>query len=241
MAIRVGEHSHGVVVEGVDWPGGVASGAAPRAWSVRARRVICAMPLHVAARIMDLRRYGFDPARHLTPHAPWLVSSFHLRGFPDEAAGVPLAWDNVVHGGRGLGYVVATHQWIRQARPAETVFTAYCPLDDTAYRGGAAAERPGDIRRWLATATPAELMALATTDLRAVYGRDFWRHADAVEITARGHAMATPTPGFLSNAGIAALREADGRMLFAHADLSGLSVFEEAAWWGTRAALRVVG
>lgn len=241
MAIRVGEHSHGVVVEGVDWPGGLASGAAPRAWRVRARRVICAMPLHVAARIMDLRRYGFDPARHLTPHAPWLVSSFHLRGFPDEAAGVPLAWDNVVHGGRGLGYVVATHQWIRQARPAETVFTAYCPLDDTAYRGGAAAERPGDIRRWLATATPAELMALATTDLRAVYGRDFWRHADAVEITARGHAMATPTPGFLSNAGIAALREADGRVLFAHADLSGLSVFEEAAWWGTRAALRVVG
>jgi hypothetical protein len=42
---------------------------------------------------------------------------------------VPLAWDNVVHGSRGLGYVVATHQWIRQARPAHTAFTAYCPLD----------------------------------------------------------------------------------------------------------------
>jgi hypothetical protein len=84
-------------------------------------------------------------------------------------------------------------------------------------------------------------MDLAVSDLRAVYGREFWRHADAVEITARGHAMATPVPGFLGNAGIRALRETDGRILFAHADLSGLSVFEEAAWWGTRAALRIVG
>jgi hypothetical protein len=46
-------------------------------------------------------------------------------------------------------------------------------------------------------------MDLAVSDLRAVYGREFWRHADAVEITARGHAMATPVPGFLGNAGIA--------------------------------------
>ena len=28
----------------------------------------------------------------------------------------------------------------------------------------------------------------------------------------------------------------DGRLLFAHADLSGYSVFEEASWWGERAA-----
>jgi hypothetical protein len=33
-----------------------------------------------------------------------------------------------------------------------------------------------------------------------------------------------------------ALREHDGAILFAHADLSGFSVFEEAAWWGDRAA-----
>jgi hypothetical protein len=33
----------------------------------------------------------------------------------------------------------------------------------------------------------------------------------------------------------------DGKLLFAHADLSGFSVFEEASWWGYRAALRVLG
>ncbi|MEK7321355.1 MAG: NAD(P)-binding protein [Pseudomonadota bacterium] len=237
MAVRIDETSDGVSVLCAHWPDGVTR--PPALFRIRARRVICAMPLHVAAHVLPLKPLGFDPAQHLQYHAPWLVSSFHLRGFPQEAAGVPLAWDNVVHGSRGLGYVVATHQWIRQARPAHTAFTAYCPLD--AESGAPAGGSPDAVRRWLADADPAALMDLAVSDLRAVYGREFWRHADAVEITARGHAMATPVPGFLGNAGIRALRETDGRILFAHADLSGLSVFEEAAWWGTRAALRIVG
>ena len=41
--------------------------------------------------------------------------------------------------------------------------------------------------------------------------------------------------------GLAALREVDGPVLFAHADLSGYSVFEEAAWWGVVAAGRILG
>nr|WP_315592997.1 FAD-dependent oxidoreductase [uncultured Cupriavidus sp.] len=237
MALRIEPDAKGVSVSCVEWPDGM--GRAPRLSRIRARRVICAMPLHVAAHLMPLGPLGFDPASHLQQHAPWLVSTFHLRGYPQETAGVPLAWDNVVHGSRGLGYVVATHQWIRQARPSHTAFTAYCPLDAAAQVPGGGG--PDAIRRWLVDASPAELMELAVTDLRAVYGREFWRHADAVEITARGHAMATPVPGFLSNPGIAALRAADGPVLFAHADLSGLSVFEEAAWWGTRTALRIVG
>jgi hypothetical protein len=53
--------------------------------------------------------------------------------------------------------------------------------------------------------------------------------------------MAAPLPGFRTNAGMHALREADGPVLFAHADLSGFSVFEEAAWWGIRAAQKAMG
>ncbi|MGO4333165.1 FAD-dependent oxidoreductase [Cupriavidus sp. 2TAF22] len=239
MAVQVREQGREVEVLCARWPGGGAAGA-PRLYRIRARRVICAMPLHVATHVAQLGAFGFDPARHLPPSAPWLVSSFRLRGFPPEQPGVPLAWDNVVHGGRGLGYVVSTHQLIRQAMPAATVFTAYCPLDPAASTG-TAPRAPADVRGWLAGASPAELMDYATADLHAVYGRAFWRHADAVEITVRGHAMASPRTGFLSNAGSAALRAADGRILFAHADLSGLSVFEEAAWWGTRAAQKILG
>ena len=60
------------------------------------------------------------------------------------------------------------------------------------------------------------------------------------ERTSCRSAMATPRPGYLSNRGLQALRVADGRILFAHADLSGYSVFEEAAWWGYEAARRLL-
>jgi hypothetical protein len=49
---------------------------------IHARRAICAMPLHVAARVSCRRSAnGFDPARHLPPQAPWLVANFLLDGF----------------------------------------------------------------------------------------------------------------------------------------------------------------
>jgi hypothetical protein len=51
--------------------------------------------------------------------------------------------------------------------------------------------------------------------------------------------MAVPEPGFLSAGGRIALRESQGPLYFAHSDLSGLSVFEEAAWWGYRAAEKI--
>ena len=56
----------------------------------------------------------------------------------------------------------------------------------------------------------------------------------------RGHAMASPAPGTLANQGLRNLRDNDAPILYAHADLSGYSVFEEAAWWGWRAAERVL-
>ena len=201
---------------------------------IRARRTICAMPLHVAARVVgNIRDYGFDPAAHLPPQAPWLVASLLLEGFPPEPADAPLAWDNVIAGSRGLGWVVSTHQLIRAARPAHTVFTAYRALAD---------QTPQDARAWLATASAAELYELAADELRSRYGPlEMWRRTRAVEITLRGHGMAVPACGSLANPGLAALRETDGRLLFAHSDLSGYSVFEEAAWWGDRAGRKVLG
>ncbi|MFX4620527.1 hypothetical protein ABTB32_19460, partial [Acinetobacter baumannii] len=80
--------------------------------------------LHVAHRI-DPELTASLPREALPPTAPWLVANVLLDGFPHERPGVDLAWDNVVHEGRGLGYVVATHQLTRVARPPATVFTAY--------------------------------------------------------------------------------------------------------------------
>lgn len=195
---------------------------------ILARRAICAMPLHVAARVVPgLREAGFDARHHLPEHAPWLVSNFLMKGFPTERSGAPLAWDNVVANGPGLGYVVSTHQDFRTGPPEHTAFTAYRALSDRS---------PQEARRWLQEASIDELLSVAAADLKLAYGWKLAPSVERVDITVRAHAMAIPRPGFLANPGIAALRAATGPLLFAHADLSGYSVFEEAAWWGCRAA-----
>jgi glycine/D-amino acid oxidase-like deaminating enzyme len=204
----------------------------PRTFLVRARRAICAMPLFVASRVVeDMGRYGFDARAHLPAYAPWMVTNFLMRDFPRELPGAQLAWDNVVYNGKGLGYVVSTHQDIRSRPPEKTVFTAYTALSH---------QTPSVARRWLHTSSPAQLLELASSDLQQAYGWAFAPCVERVDITLRAHAMAVPQPGFRTNAGLAALRELDGPVLFAHADLSGLSVFEEAAWWGVRAAERAL-
>jgi hypothetical protein len=195
---------------------------------VRARKAICAMPLHVASRVVQ----GF-PRSLAAPeqHAPWLVANFLLKRFPGELPQAPLSWDNVVYGEPGLGYVVSTHQDIRVTPPPKTVFTAYVALSD---------REPGNARRWMASASGEELLALASADLQVAYGPHFDFNVERVDITLRAHAMAIPRPGFRSDARLRALREQDGRILYAHSDMSGFSVFEEASWWGYLAAQRAL-
>jgi hypothetical protein len=201
-------------------------------YKIRAKKAVCAMPLFVAARVLDnIQQYGFDPKIHMPSYAPWMVANFLMKNFPQELPHVPLSWDNVVYQEPGLGYVVSTHQDIRVQPPEKSVFSSYVALSN---------QSPDEARKWLNKASPAELLALASADLRSAYGWKFAPCVERVDITLRGHAMAAPLPGFRSNDGLRALRELDGNILFAHADLSGFSVFEEAAWWGYRAALRVM-
>jgi hypothetical protein len=211
-----------LVPQGNDW----------RAVRVRARQAIAAMPLYVLQHVFPgLSGYGFVSARDVPAYAPWLVSNFIMRAFPEEKGGTPLAWDNVIYKEPGLGYVVSTHQDIRMSRPPRTAFTAYHALSDL---------EPNAARHWLDRASVADLTDAASKDLRLAYG---WRLPLCVEriaVTVRAHAMAVPEPGFLANPGRIALRSTSGPIFFAHSDLSGLSLFEEAAWWGYRAAARAL-
>lgn len=221
-AVRIREHNDFVEVWLRDRQG--------RTIRADARHVICAAPLPVAARITDhAPRYGFHSA--LPQHAPWLVGNFVLHRFPPEQGKQQLAWDNVVYGSNSLGYVVSTHQLIRAAKPEYTVFTAYTALNHAA---------PADIRRQLLHAAHETLLQQAAQDLLSVYGKRFWSYVHHADITVRAHAMSIPAPGSLNHPVLSALRRHRSRLLFAHSDLSGYSVFEEAAYWGVQAARAVL-
>jgi protoporphyrinogen oxidase len=210
----------------------VMNPAQGRITRLTSRQVVLAMPLMVAARVLEGASDLGLTADALPTYAPWMVANVALEGLPRELPGAPLAWDNVIHGSVGLGYVVATHQLIRQTAPQHTVLTAYHALGDQA---------PAQARQWLLRASAEELMHAALSDLHSAYPGRLMRHAREIEITLRGHAMSTPLPGFLSRPRIARLQQPQGRVHFAHADLSGMSLFEEAAWWGVEVARRLSG
>ena len=89
---------------------------------------------------------------------------------------------------------------------------------------------------------------LETTDLSRSFGgltavadlslahRDIATKIQRVDLYLWGHAMARPAPGTIFNAGRKQASETIGRLSFAHADLSGLPLFEEANDAGVRAA-----
>ena len=223
-ALKIEAHAQGVRVLVRDDAGNLL-------W-LHAQHAVCAMPLYIAARVVDnIAQYGFDPAQHLPTYAPWLVSNFILKGLPPEKNGAPLAWDNVAYQGQGLGFVLASHQDIWRGNPDVTSFTAYTALNHAP---------PTEVRQWLINSSPERIYQHAAAELEDMYGLQLRRHMLEARITVRGHAMAAPTPHYLNNQGLLALRQMTGRLLFAHSDLSGYSVFEEACWWGKQAALHIL-
>jgi hypothetical protein len=65
---------------------------------------------------------------------------------------------------------------------------------------------------------------------------DIHETVEQLDIWRWGHAMSKPRPGWISSAARQRLTKGNGRIHLAHADLSGFSIFEEANYWGCKAA-----
>jgi len=198
---------------------------------LRARYVIFALPRFLAPYLLSPYR-GKTPA-HLgeTVYGSWMVANLTLRDRP-ASRGFPMAWDNVLYDSPSLGYVVATHQSGRDQGP--TVLTYYLPLVDIDPH-----------------AARARLMATSWHDWVDIILGDLGRAHDGlrslverIDVYLWGHAMVRPRPGFMWSRALALSAQNLGRVHFAHTDLSGLALFEEAQYWGIRAAeaiMRLVG
>lgn len=196
-------------------------------YGLTADAVIMAVPKLVVRRV--LRPYRDAPPDHLAEfrYSPWLVANLHLSGRP-KSVGFEPAWDNVIRDGSSLGYVVATHQTLADQGP--TIWTYYHPFTGP------------DLR--------AEREKLAALDHRAaaelVLGELGRAHDDLPERLTRidvwrwGHAMIAPVPGFIWGSARRKALEPLGRVQFAHSDLSGLALFEEAQARGVAAAEAVL-
>jgi glycine/D-amino acid oxidase-like deaminating enzyme len=215
--VQTGRVAHRVARQGGRWqvltPG--------VAWT--ADVVIVATPMLVASRLVE----GLGPAG--VTYSPWITANLVLDRWPRER-GLPPAWDNVIFDSRSLGYVVATHQQLRRFVP-RTVWTHYWAL----------AHHPAaDARRWLLAQDWGALSTLVLDDLQRAHP-DIRDCVSRIDVLRLGHAMVRPGPGFLSQPARRALQgdRGDG-LYFAHSDLSGLPLFEEAQYRGVVAADRAL-
>jgi hypothetical protein len=82
---------------------------------------------------------------------------------------------------------------------------------------------------------------LITEDLAGAHP-GLGKYLQRVDVWLWGHGMVRPVPGFVwSEARLRAAAPVAGRIFFAHSDLSGISLFEEAFYHGTRAAEEAMG
>lgn len=199
--------------------------AGPQGWL--AERVIVAVPRFLARRIVAPLQGEAERAAPHDDYGAWAVANLHLRDRPREAKGAPRSWDNVLYHSQSLGYVTATHQRGRDHGP--TVLTWYYPFTDD---DAAAA------RRAIAGAGQPEWAELALTDLERAHP-ELRRLTERIDVAFWGHGMIRPRVGSIWQPQRAAAITPRDRIHFAHTDLSGLALFEEAFDHGNRAAREV--
>ncbi len=193
-----------------------------------ADKVIFAAP-HFLTRYV-IRDYRDRPPAQVTEfeYGAWMVANLFLRDRPKDR-GFALAWDNVFYESPSLGYVVATHQ--RGLDRGASIFTYYYPLCD---------DSPREARNRLLGTDWAGWADVTLTDMNRAH-MEIRSLVERLDVMRWGHAMIRPRPNFTRGLARLAAARPFRNIHFAHTDLSGVALFEEAFYHGNRAADEILG
>jgi predicted NAD/FAD-dependent oxidoreductase len=217
LAMRVHQTSDGVQIIYLDTK-------TQKLRAIKSQQCILAVPQFVAARLLQAEERKQVVKKHLH-YAPWMVANFSIRQ-PEERSGAPLSWDNVLHNGASLGYVEASHQLLQQ-HLAKRNFTYYLPLT---------AASPEEERKAASEKKHEDWVKIVVEDLQRVHP-NIEEAVDEMNVLLWGHAMAQPLPGMMYGGWREQLAASvNSRIHFAHTDLAGNSIFEEAFYQGLQAA-----
>lgn len=188
-----------------------------------AKNVIFCGPRFTAGKV--IKGYSRDIG---IEYAPWAIANITINELP-LSYGTPLAWDNVSFYSKSLGYIVANHQDLKFNRK-EMVITYYLPLDEKSPKEERMAAYKKSYQDWLDIIIP-DLEKMHPGISKTVSNVDVWLW---------GHGMVSPGINFLwSNKRKDFLKPFKG-IEFAHSDMSGISIFEEAQYRGVEAAKRIL-
>ena len=191
---------------------------------IHCQKAIFAAPMFTAPYV--IRGFREDPpfAASEFQHNSWFVANLFLKDRPKPrfTKDFPLAWDNVLYESPSLGYVTATHQKGIDYGP--TVLTYYYPM---------CGEENG--RTKLFNYEWRDLADVCMTDVARAHP-DIYELTDRIDIMRWGHAMISPRSSFIWSGVRENAMKPYRDIHFAHTDLSGVALFEEAFYHGLRAA-----
>jgi hypothetical protein len=190
-----------------------------------AKKIIFAAPIFTAKYLIENFTESYADEFQ---HNAWLVANLTLKDRPKTkfAKDFPLSWDNVLYESRSLGYVCATHQ--KGMDYGRTVFTYYYPMCNEE-----------NARVKLFGLNWQEMADLVLTDMSLAH-KDIRDLTTRLDIMRWGHAMVSPRPNFIWSGVRAKAISPFGNIHFAHSDLSGIALFEEAFYHGLRAAKEIL-
>ncbi|CAN5663299.1 FAD-dependent oxidoreductase [soil metagenome] len=191
-------------------------------------KVIFAAPIFTANYLIrDFKQSAPEYVKEFQ-HNAWFVANLFLKDRPNVKfkRDFPLAWDNVLYESPSLGYVNATHQ--RGIDYGATVLTYYYPMCSEE-----------NARAKLFSLSWRELADVCLSDLSRAHA-DIYDLTEKIDIMRWGHAMISPRPNFLWSGAREKAQKPYRNIHFAHSDLSGIALFEEAFYHGLRAANEIL-
>ncbi len=195
------------------------------------KNVIVSTPLHV---VNYLFKEPIIPKELIPKQSIWIVSNFLFKELPtDIYGGCDLAYDNVIKNSNHLGFIASDNIGLDRSMENKVLTTYFC------LPGGDIKET----RKKLLTMSKEEYFELASKDLVLAYGEKIFNLIESVEVNIRGHAMSFPEVGFRKRR--KELLEKMNKLesfdiYFAHSDISSISIFEEASWWGYKVAEKIL-
>ena len=195
---------------------------------IRAEKVIFAAPIFTAKYL--IRDFKKNPPDYMKEfeHNAWFVANLFLKDRPKNRfpKDFPLAWDNVLYESPSLGYVNSTHQ--KGIDYGAAIFTYYYPM---------CAEE--NARAKLFGLSHRELADIVLTDLSRAHP-NIRELTEKIDVMRWGHAMISPRTNFLWNGAREQAQKPFRNIYFAHSDLSGIALFEEAFYHGVRVVNEII-
>jgi hypothetical protein len=190
-----------------------------------ADKVIMATPQFVNQYIIKNRKMLV----HNFHYAPWLLATLVVSDLADNGS-YPLCWDNVMYGAKGLGYIYDQHQSLQQLQ-SKKVITYYYSFSSSDVKKS---------RKDLYQKESAYWKQLVFDDLKIAHP-NIESVTEEINIHLLGHGMISPVPGFIfGKHKKEASQNIEGKIFFAHSDLSGISIFEEAFHQGINIVNQII-